>query len=80
MVKKGDKLNKLKAKLANIKVNIKRKLNKIIKIKANYVADLLTFLSLFIIFWTTFQLVWWLGTYILAIELLIISYFISRRR
>lgn len=72
-------MSKIKAKLANIKVDFKRKLNKITKIKANKVADLLTLLSLFIIFFTTFQLIWWLGMYILAIELLILSYFMVRR-
>lgn len=72
-------MSEIKAKLANIKVDFKRKLNKITKIKANKVADLLTLLSLFIIFFTTFQLIWWLGMYILAIELLILSYFMVRR-
>lgn len=72
-------MSEIKAKLANIKVNLKRKFNKITKIKANKVADLLTLLSLFIIFFTTFQLIWWLGMYILAIELLILSYFMVRR-
>jgi len=72
-------LSKFKAKLAEIKVNFKKKFNKITNIKAKKFADLLTFLSLFIIFLTTYNLIWWLGMYILAIELLILSYFMARR-
>lgn len=72
-------MDKFKAKLAKIKMKIQQELNKITKIKANNVADLLTFISLFIIFLTTFMLIWWLGMYILAIELLILSYFMARR-
>lgn len=72
-------MDKFKSKLAKIKIRIQQKFNKITKIKANNVADLLTFISLFIIFLTTFMLIWWLGMYILAIELLILSYFMARR-
>lgn len=72
-------MSKIKAKLAKIKVNLKIKFNKITKIKANKVADYLTLLSLFIIFLTTYMLIWWLGMYILAIELLILSYLMVRR-
>lgn len=72
-------MDKFKAKLAEIKVIIKQKFNKTIKIKANNVADLLTFISLFIIFGTTYKLNWYIGMYVLAIELLIMSYFMTRR-
>lgn len=72
-------INRFKVKLADIKVNIHKKLNKKPKIKASKVADLLTFISLFIIFVTTYQLIWWLGMYVLAIILLICSYFMARR-
>ncbi|MDT8718992.1 hypothetical protein IAI10_20265 [Clostridium sp. 19966] len=76
-------MNKLKAKLASFKakitMKIHKKLNKIAKIKANTVADLFTILSLFIIFGTTFMLNKAVGMYILAAELLIVSYFISKK-
>lgn len=72
-------MDKFKNKLAEIKVKIKQKLNKATKIKANNVADLLTFISLFIIFGTTYKLNSYIGMYILAIELLIVSYFMTRR-
>lgn len=52
---------------------------KIKGIKAVIVADLLTITALIIIFGTTFMLNHYVGTYVLAVELLIISYFVARR-
>lgn len=63
---------------AKIKATIDKKNNKITTIKASKVADLLTLLSLFIIFLTTFQLNRYIGMYVLSLELLIISYFASK--
>ncbi|AJA49537.1 hypothetical protein CPAST_c34760 [Clostridium pasteurianum DSM 525 = ATCC 6013] len=50
---------------------------KIHTIKPYLVADILTITSLFIIFLTTFMINAFAGMYILALELLILSYFIS---
>lgn len=65
-------------KLAKFKAKIKGKFNKIFKIKANFVADLLTLLALIIIFLTTLALNFYVGMYVLAILLLIVSYFIAK--
>ena len=71
-------MDKIEAKLAEIKAKIQAKLNKIKEIKADKVADLLTISALIIIFGTTFALNRYVGMYLLAIELLIISYFIAK--
>lgn len=76
-------MSKFKAKLAEIEADIiaklHKKLNKFNEIKANTVADLLTILAFIIIFGTTFVLNVYIGAYVLAIELLITSYFVARR-
>lgn len=60
------------------KANLQEKLNKIIEIKADTVADLLVYIAFFIIFGTTFILNKYVAMYILSVFLLITSYFIGR--
>lgn len=67
-------MQKIKQKIALKVAKIKEKLN---KIKANKVADLLTLVAFFIIFFTTFLLNKYIGMYILAVLLLITGYFIN---
>ncbi len=72
-------MNKSKSKLAFVKAKIKAKFNKVINIKANNVADLLTILAFFIVFLTTYTLNKSIGMYVLATQLLILSYFVARK-
>lgn len=64
-------MKKIKTKINNI-------IAKIAKIKASKVADLLTLVAFFIIFFTTFLINPYVGMYILAVLLLICSYFIAK--
>lgn len=73
-----------KAKLARFKANIisifrQKKFNKKTKNKADLVQNFFELSSFFIIFYTSYCLNWYFGMYILALELLIFSYFISKK-
>lgn len=76
-------MGEVKAKLAKYKANIsifiKKKLNRKPQNKADLVQNFLELISLFIIFYTSYKLNWYFGMYILALELLIFSYLISKK-
>ncbi|URZ15325.1 hypothetical protein [Clostridium felsineum] len=61
-------------------MKIKDKIKEIKEIKGHQVADILTFIAFIIVFVTTFLLNKYVGIYILALELLIFSYFIAKER
>ncbi|MBV4417462.1 hypothetical protein [Clostridium tyrobutyricum] len=64
-------MSKIKAKFNEIK-------GLICKIKFIQVADLLTLGAFFIVFFTTFLINKYIGMYVLAVILVIISYFLSK--
>ncbi|MFL0251261.1 hypothetical protein ACJDT4_12565 [Clostridium neuense] len=68
-------MNRIKLKFKKVRSKIR---NRIKKIKATKVADMLTLMALFIIAVSTLDLDIHIGLYVIAAELLIISYFISK--
>ena len=78
MDKLKDKFTKIGQNIKFIKAKSRQKINNIKKKRLTITSDLLIFASLFIIFITTYKLIWWLGMYLLALILLLLSYIISK--
>jgi uncharacterized membrane protein len=75
--KRGENMNKIKAFFNRFKLKKHNKKSKIKEIKPALIAESLTIAALIIIFLTTFILNKYIGMYVLAIILIVSSYFIS---
>lgn len=71
-------MDKIKQFFSKFKLKKDKKTIKTSTIKPSFIADLLTIIAFIIIFFTTFTLNIYISMYVLAIELIIFSYFVSR--
>lgn len=71
-------MDKIKQFFSKFKLKRDKKTTKNGTIKPSFIADLLTIIAFIIIFFTTFTLNIYIAMYVLAIELIIFSYFVSR--